>query len=277
MTMITPSYLGETIEYSSLHACRSTLEDPTPFPDRVSAPRQTYAARDVPGTVVLVPGRDFEHALADVASWEYLWVLYWFHLNTGWRPKVLPPRSKVRRGVFGTRSPHRPCPIGLSVVRLERVVGLTLHVRGVDMVDASPVLDLKPYVAAADAIPDAGAGWLATADPIAPFAVSWAPLAEEQLSWLAGSGVDLRAAIEAKLSLGPEPHPYRRIRKDGAGFRLALKEWRVGFRVDGERCIVVDRIDTGYRSRQLLEAGPASLDLHRAFAARFGDKSFQQT
>ena len=63
----------------------------TPFPDRVSAPRQTYVARDAEATIVLDPGRDFEHALSDLESWEYLWVLYWFHLNEGWRPKVLPP------------------------------------------------------------------------------------------------------------------------------------------------------------------------------------------
>jgi tRNA-Thr(GGU) m(6)t(6)A37 methyltransferase TsaA len=249
----------------------------TPFPDRASAPRQTYAARDVPGTIVLEPGRDFEHALADVDGWEFLWVLYWFHQNQGWRPKVLPPRSKVRRGVFGTRSPHRPCPIGLSVVRLERVVGLTVHVRGVDMIDGSPVLDLKPYVAVADAIPDAGAGWLAAPDPIAPFSITWSPLAEEQLAWLAGSGIDLRGPVEATLSLGPEPHPYRRIRKDGAGFRLALKEWRISFRVDGERCLLVERIDTGYGPRQLLDAGAPGLDVHRAFAVRFGEKSSPQT
>ncbi len=70
----------------------------TPFPDRVSAPRQTYVARDVEGTIVLDPGRGFEHALADLEGWEYLWVLYWFHLNEGWRPKVLPPAPGCAAG-----------------------------------------------------------------------------------------------------------------------------------------------------------------------------------
>src|SRR6202041_972769 len=112
--------------------------------------------------------RRFEPALSDVEGWEYLWVVYWFHLNSDWHPKVLPPRSKVKRGVFATRSPHRPCPIGLSAVRLVRVEGLSVHVEGVDMLDGSPVLDLKPYVAAADAIAEAGSGWLADKDPIAP-------------------------------------------------------------------------------------------------------------
>ena len=245
----------------------------TPFTDKVSAPRQTYAAKDTPGTIVLEPGRDFEHALEDVDRWEYLWVLYWFHRNEGWRPKVLPPRSKEKRGVFATRSPHRPCPIGLSVVRLEHVVGLTLSVRGVDMLDGSPVLDLKPYVAAADAIPEAGAGWLGASDPIAAFAVTWSPLAEEQLVWLVDRGVvDLRTSVERVLSLGPEPHPYRRIRKDGPeAFKLAVKDWRVRFVVD-ERSVLVQRIDSGYRPAQLEAAGARDddeLGVHVAFATRF--------
>jgi len=250
----------------------------TPFTERVAAPRQTYAARDVPGTLVLEPGRDFEHALEDVEGWEFLWVLYWFHLNQGWKPKVLPPRSKVKRGVFGTRSPYRPCPIGLSVVRLERVEGLTLHVRGVDMLDGSPVLDLKPYVAVADALPDAGAGWLASPDPIAPFAVACSPLAEEQLAWLRQRhALDLRGPITETLALGHEPHPYRRIRRDGpTDLVLALKDWRVRFQVL-ERCITVQRIDTGYRPKQLLAGADGAPEAHRAFDAVYGDKSSPKT
>src|SRR5262244_267842 len=110
----------------------------TPFTERVAAPRQPYAAPSVPGTIELLPDRHFEDALSDLEGWDYLWVIFWFHLNRGWRPKVLPPRSeKKRRGVFATRSPHRPNPIGLSVVKLERIEGLRLHVRNVDMVDGT--------------------------------------------------------------------------------------------------------------------------------------------
>src|SRR5262245_1189864 len=69
----------------------------TPFLDRLSAPRQPAAARGVLGTIELFPGRDFEHALADLDGWDHLWVIFWFHLNQGWRPKVLPPRSRGKR------------------------------------------------------------------------------------------------------------------------------------------------------------------------------------
>jgi tRNA-Thr(GGU) m(6)t(6)A37 methyltransferase TsaA len=256
----------------------------TPFADRVSAPRQSYVAPDVDATIVLEPGQQFEDALSDLAGWGYLWVLYCFHLNLhkGWRPKVLPPRSAVRRGVFSTRSPHRPNPIGMSVVKLVRVDGLSIHVRGADMVDGSPVLDIKPYVAAADSIPDARAGWLATADPIAPYDVRWSDLAREQATWLkARHGIDLVTPVERTLALGPEPHAYRRIRKDARGFRLAVKDWRVRFVADGTggtRTVSVTRIETGYRDGQLLASrldddGGDSLAAHRELRERWPAES----
>ena len=99
-------------------------------------------------------------ALDDLVGWEIIRVIFWFHLNPAWRPKVLPPRSTSgRKGVFSTRSPHRPNALGLSAVRLERIDGLTLHISDVDMIDGTPVLDTKPYVAYTDAHADASSGW----------------------------------------------------------------------------------------------------------------------
>ena len=242
----------------------------TPFVDRVSAPRQTYVAPDAEGTIVLEPGHRYEHALEDLDGWEYLWVLYWFHLNDGWRPKVLPPRSKVRRGVFATRSPHRPSPIGMSVVKLVRVEGLIVHVRGVDMIDGTPVLDLKPYVPSADSIPEAGSGWLTTPDPVAAFEVVWSVAAREEARWLLEThAIDLITPIERALALGPEPHPYRRIRKDAeGGLRLAVKEWRVRFVAEEGRRVRVLGLESGYRPKELAGEDDA-LRPHREFCARF--------
>ncbi len=253
----------------------------SPFPDRVSTPRQPSAARGAAGTIELLPGHDFEHALADLEGWERLWVIFCFHLNPpgAWRPKVLPPRSSgKRRGVFSTRSPHRPNPIGLSVVRLDEVRGLVLHVRDVDMIDGTPVLDLKPYVPYADAFPTARTGWLSPLTPEGPasavdpepgFHVTWSPLAAEQAAWLHREhGVDLITPVDRVLELGPQPHPYRRIKPDGAGFRLAVKDWRVRFRVDG-REVTVEAVASGYRAAQLEAGGSAEVEVQRAFVERF--------
>jgi tRNA-Thr(GGU) m(6)t(6)A37 methyltransferase TsaA len=244
----------------------------SPFTDRVSAPRQPYAAKGTRGTIELLPGHDFEHALSDIETWDHIWVLFWFHLNEGWRPKVLPPRSRKRRGVFSTRAPHRPNPIGLSVVELESVEGLTLHVRSLDILDGTPVLDIKPYVPIADSIPTAKSGWLDPRDPEPAYEVRWSRLASEQTSWLETKhGIDLASPATRALSLGPQPHPYRRIRKIDDGLCLAVKDWRVHFRVEA-RTVTVDAITTGYRARDLASSRDPVVDIHRAFVSRFGDR-----
>jgi tRNA-Thr(GGU) m(6)t(6)A37 methyltransferase TsaA len=248
----------------------------TALATKVEAARQPRASRGEPGRIELLPGRHFEHALSDVEDWQYIWVLFWFDRNEGWRPKVLPPRSRSgRKGVFATRSPHRPNPLGLSAVRLERVEGLTLHVRDVDMLDGTPVLDIKPYVAYTDALADAGDGWLSVAaaprDPVAAFEVHWELLAAEQAAWVeARTGLPLRERATATLALGPEPHPYRRIRREPEGFTLCVKDWRLRFSV-AERRVHVAGVESGVR-KSLLNgngAADAELALHREYCARW--------
>ncbi|MCU0658634.1 MAG: tRNA (N6-threonylcarbamoyladenosine(37)-N6)-methyltransferase TrmO [Polyangiaceae bacterium] len=240
----------------------------TPFRDRLSAPRQPAEAAEVAGEIELFPGRNLEHALSDIEHWSHLWVVFVFDRNEGWRPKVLPPRSERRRGVLATRAPYRPNPIGLSVVRLEGVDGLRLRVRGVDILDGSPVLDLKPYVPYTDALPEASGGWLGgEADPGPRYAVSWGVEATGQLAFLSERGVEVQGAIEAVLSVSPHPHPYRRIKLEAGGLRrLALKEWRVWFRVEGTE-VRVERLGSGYRAE---ERGEPGREAHRAFGERYG-------
>jgi tRNA-Thr(GGU) m(6)t(6)A37 methyltransferase TsaA len=261
---------------------------------KVEAARQPRAAHGTPGRIELLTGRHFEHALDDLEGWDYIWVVFWFHLNPSWRPKVLPPRSTSgRKGVFSTRSPHRPNPLGLSAVRLERIEGLTLHLRDVDLVDGTPVLDIKPYVPYTDAHPLARSGWLedgasarapaddslpgtqaSPADPVPAWDIAFAPAATEQVAWIeARSGLQLGERIRSTLQLGPEPHPYRRIRPDGDGFRLAIKEWRIRFTVAG-RAVQVLSVTSGYRPAHLaLDASAPSADdprpLHREFLSRW--------
>jgi tRNA-Thr(GGU) m(6)t(6)A37 methyltransferase TsaA len=248
---------------------------------KVQAARQPRAAAGAPARIELLPGRNFEHALEDLARWELIWVIFWFHQNPGWRPKVLPPRSTTgRKGVFATRSPHRPNPIGMSVVRLERVEGLTLHIRDSDMLDGTPVLDLKPYVAYTDAHPGAGNGWLEdqespiagaqAPDPVSAYVVQFEALAAEQAAWIeTHTGLALRDRIRSTLTLGPTPHPYRRIRRVDDGMQLSVKEWRVRFAVV-ERDVRVIGIYSGFRDSQLAAGGAdESLRWHREFLAKW--------
>jgi tRNA (adenine37-N6)-methyltransferase len=245
----------------------------SPFLEKVEAPRQAVASDGARGRIEILP--EHEHALEDLEGFERIWVLFWFHeVPAGPSPsKVLPPRSDRKRGVFATRSPHRPNPIGMSAVRLERVEGRVVHIRDLDLIDGTPVLDLKPYVPYADAFPDASAGWLdAQADPRPSWDVAFTEAAEAQLAWLAGQDLelDVRARIVEVLSLGPQQHPYRRIKKmDDGTLVLAVKEWRARF-VVVDRTMTVQGIFSGYRPRELATGTDPKLGVHRAFVARFG-------
>ena len=124
---------------------------------------------------------------------------------------------------------------------------------------------------AADAIASAKTGWLDARDPAPAFDVAWSTLAKEQARWLADThDVDLVERVTRTLAIGPEPHPYQRIKRQGAGYRLALKDWRIDFRVDG-RAVTVDGIASGYRPRELASPATPGVAVHRAFVARFGE------
>jgi len=135
----------------------------SPFKVHLDAPRQGRLAPSSEGTIELERG--LQNLLQDVAGFSHLWVLFWCNYSRGWNAQVVPPRDTRKRGLFATRSPDRPNPIGLTVVELLSVRGTKLRVRGLDMLDGTPVLDLKPYVRYADSIPDASDGWLATLPP----------------------------------------------------------------------------------------------------------------
>jgi tRNA-Thr(GGU) m(6)t(6)A37 methyltransferase TsaA len=138
----------------------------SPYRERFGAPHQaatirgTRAKNEAEGTIALLPHVPIE-ALLHLDGFDYVWAIYVFHLNQGYRPTVKPPRTPdVAHGVLATRAPHRPCNIGLSALRLTRIEGRTLFVQGIDLLDGTPVLDLKPYLPYADAFPDARAGWV---------------------------------------------------------------------------------------------------------------------
>ncbi|MCA8965035.1 MAG: tRNA (N6-threonylcarbamoyladenosine(37)-N6)-methyltransferase TrmO [Planctomycetes bacterium] len=123
------------------------------------APRQSGLGRGGDGQIHLRQG--LQNALADLDGFSHLWVVFWCHLARGWKSKVTPPRDTQKRGLFATRAPQRPNPIGLSCVRLVRIDKRVLHIADHDLLDGTPVLDIKPYLAYSDCVPDATAGYVA--------------------------------------------------------------------------------------------------------------------
>jgi tRNA (adenine37-N6)-methyltransferase len=133
----------------------------TPYSDTKQIPKGPGAKHDAEGVIELLP--EFEAGLLDIEGFSHLYVLWLFHRSTDYDLVGTPPIDTRPHGVFATRSPRRPNPIGLTVVRLLRRADGRLHVRGVDMLDGTPVLDIKPYLSS---IPseDLLLGWVAEAE-----------------------------------------------------------------------------------------------------------------
>jgi tRNA-Thr(GGU) m(6)t(6)A37 methyltransferase TsaA len=129
----------------------------TPFADHAGMPIQTVAAKGVQGTVELDPA--YADALADLDGFTHLHLITHMHRTRGVSLRVTPYLDTVPRGVFATRSPKRPNPIGLSLVRLVRIEGAVLHVEELDLLDGTPLLDIKPYVPPFDDRAEARYGW----------------------------------------------------------------------------------------------------------------------
>jgi tRNA (adenine37-N6)-methyltransferase len=201
--------------------------------------RKTYDAPRQPGiddrrehcTVVLNQGPTIDQALSDLEGFERIWLLYVFDRVTSWKPKVLPPRSDVKRGVFATRSPHRPNPIGMSVVTLLDINGRMLTIGPTDILDGTPLLDVKPYVASIDSFPDSRSGWVDLA-PGPSFTVVWdVPPADHALA----------RHVERVLSFDPAPHPYRRTRLlEGGLGEIAFTTWRCRYVVSNRTVRIVE-------------------------------------
>ncbi len=133
----------------------------TPFKALAGMPIQPTGAREMRGTVEVAP--DYQAGLKDLRGFSHIILLYHFHRSRGFDLDVTPFLDSQRRGVFATRAPRRPNPIGLSVVRLVGVRGRRLTVAGIDILDGTPLLDIKPYVSAFDHPRSTRVGWLARA------------------------------------------------------------------------------------------------------------------
>jgi tRNA-Thr(GGU) m(6)t(6)A37 methyltransferase TsaA len=232
----------------------------TGFRVKFEAPHQPDPHAAERNTIELNSDSEFELALRDLDGFDRIWLVWWFHRNGSWRPLVLPPRgSPRRRGVFATRSPHRPNPVGMTCVPLIAVDGLRLTVGACDLLDGTPILDIKPYIPGIDAFPDARSGWVddieesLTSPPA--YAVALGSPAAEQAAWLrAHWGVDFIDRAVSILERDPRPHRTRRIRAwDDGLFRMGCGAWRLFFSVNGSQ-VTVRRIESGFPERYLFDA-----------------------
>ena len=210
----------------------------SPWRQKFAIPRQSGMTSSVELRVDLDRDVVPAEALRGLERIIHLWLLCWFHADAdrGWRPTVRPPRlgGAARLGVFATRSPHRPNPIALSLVRLLAIEDRSLRISEADLLDGTPVLDIKPYLPWAEARPEARCDW-ADQRP-EPLAVHVSPAVDELLR-AREDGDSLRALIVASLRWDPRP-AHQRADPDRA-FAVALADVDVRFVVAGDVLTVV--------------------------------------
>jgi tRNA-Thr(GGU) m(6)t(6)A37 methyltransferase TsaA len=228
----------------------------TCFAEKFGAPRQSLMVSEARGILKLRPEAGFREALNHLDRFSHVWIVFVFDrdIGKGWRATIEPPRIEAPRrvGVFASRSPHRPNPIGLSAVKLERIDfdapgGIEIHLSGVDILDGTPVLDIKPYLPYADSIPGATSGW--AEGEIQRYRVDFSPRAEEVLA-RAGSEryPRLRELVTQMLEWDPRPRsqrsgiPIHDPAMDGRQFGFRVFEFDVKWEIRNQGIHVLDLV-----------------------------------
>jgi len=219
------------------------------FQEKFGTPRQPLLVPGALAKLRVAPEFSPAHALTGLAGFSHVWLLSWLHLNTNktFRPKIHPPRLKGGKiGVFASRSPHRPNPIGLSLAKLERVTADTLYLSGLDLITGTPILDIKPYLPFCDSAEGALSGWLPrNAFPELEVAFSARALADVARIE-AAEKTGIRALIADTLRHDPRNMRDKTQMLEGTDMGFFLSNHDVHFSVTGSTATVL-RVETGLK------------------------------
>lgn len=243
---------------------------------RYETPRQGVLAGKTISVIKLNPKNNFQQALKYLDGFDRIWVLYQFHLNNNWKPLISPPRhTRKKIGVFASRAPYRPNQLGMSCVKLEKVEGLKVYISESDMLDGSPVLDIKPYLPYSDSFPDAATGWVKK-DYEKKYEVILSQKAELQCNWLKeNASINLLNFSRLQLEFCPADTTRKRVSVSAkeTHLTLAYRTWRINYQVnDQDKKVFINEIESGYSKKELrLITEDKYLDkpLHNVFIQRF--------
>ena len=224
----------------------------SPYREKFGTPRQCGLVNEAVGEIRFEAGFCDPNMVRGLEQFSHLWLIYVFHatMNDGWKATVTPPRlgGSTRLGVFATRSNFRPNPLGLSVVKLEDIIHkgnlLVLKVRGLELLDGTPIVDIKPYIPYADALPDAKGGFAGEA-PGSESQVLFTDAARQELETFSVAYPDLEAFICALLR--QDPRPAQHVRNDEQReYGMLLYDLNIRWHMDGDSVVVKSIELSGY-------------------------------
>jgi len=218
----------------------------SPFREKFATPRQPGLTPSVQAKISFQPGFATPEAVRGLEGFSHLWLIFLFHQNwqKGWKPTVRPPRlgGNQRIGVYASRSPFRPNPLGLSTVKLLSINNnhgeISLQVQGADLIDGTPIFDIKPYIPYGDSIPEAIGGF-AEETPKSTLQVDFSDLAKKQLALYQDETPELEIMLQETLSLDPRP-AYRQNKEDSQDYGVLFDRYNVRWKVQGRQLIVLE-------------------------------------
>jgi len=220
----------------------------SPYKEKFAIPRQPGLVSAAKGTITLTGDANNSELVRELAEFSHIWVLFVFHgtQEQGWKPLVRPPRlgGNKKIGVLATRSTFRPNPIGMSVVKLESIAieekQVILHISGIDLLDQTPIIDIKPYVPYSDSLPTAQAGF-AQSPPEISLSVTFSDMAKKSLIEEAKEYPELANLITQVLCQDPRP-AYKQNKLDTKLYGMRLYDFNIVWKMQSLSCLLVTEI-----------------------------------
>ena len=234
----------------------------TPFKDKFGIPRQSGMIQSIEGKIKFLPDPHFKIALKTLESFSHIWVIFVFHAHGGknWKPSIRPPRlgGKTKVGVLASRSPHRPNPIGISALKIEDIQldvvdGAIIKVSGMDLLDGTPILDIKPYLPYADVVNKANSGW--ASEEIEKVPVTFLDDLDPLINQIKTKQINFKEMLQSVLQLDPRPafhkrnYPIKELNSQGRKYGMAFLDWEIKYCICNSGILVYQILKKGKTDR----------------------------
>ena len=225
--------------------------------EKYQIPNQSGLDNNMEGFIEINKDLNVSQVLHGLEGFNFIWIIFHFHKVDNWKNMISVQRSEKKQGVFSTRSPHRPNPIGISCIEVKEIKGREIRLISPDLMNGTPILDLKPYLAYSDSKPNASNGWLENQQTPEKYSIELNNISKTKISWLGERKIQIMNYINTTLVFFPQPNKKKRIQllaeNDNIfNCELACKTWRISYNLnENNKSISITDIYSGYKSEYL--------------------------